>query len=285
LTALDDPPTAVNLAAEAVELSRAMGPEGRELLMWRLINLAELLIEDLGEPDRAVAPLEGSEAILQALGPDRYAPAEGLRVRASFAGVRAELANKQGRYADAKVHAAESIRLIEASSDRGPAARVHAQLGIACLRLGECQKARQRFTLALKLNRESQGWEVAYNLHWLAAVDLAEGLLDRALDYCQESITEAELIPDRNIIASALGLMAGISSKRGQPAHAAHLAGASAAMWARQKRKPWGDYSLDTLLPGWREVPEHEAIQAAFEAGQAMNSDEAVAFALRDLEV
>jgi hypothetical protein len=36
------------------------------------------------------------------------------------------------------------------------------------------------------------------------------------------------------------------------------------------------------LLPGWREGPDAAAISAAFEAGQAMTGDEAMAYALGD---
>jgi hypothetical protein len=51
-------------------------------------------------------------------------------------------------------------------------------------------------------------------------------------------------------------------------------------MYARQKRKPMEDSSLDTLLPGWREWRDQETIQQAFAAGQAMSDDEALAYAL-----
>ena len=280
LTAMNDPQTAVALSKQAIEISRSLGPEGKETLMWRLKTLAHCYFADADEADRAVALLAEAESILQALGPTHYAPEEGLRVKAIFSYERAALARRQGRYRDAKQHASESIRLYEESGSHSFAARAHTEMGIACLHLGEYREARERFLVALILNREIQGWEVAYNLRWLAAVDIGEGNLEQALEYGQESMREADKIPDRNIIASNLGLLAAISAKQGQSIRAACLAGASAAMWARQKRKPWEDSSLDTLLSGWRDGPEHELILHAFEVGQAMSADEAVAYAL-----
>jgi hypothetical protein len=107
-------------------------------------------------------------------------------------------------------------------------------------------------------------------------------MLDQAREYCQASIRLAAEIPDYNIVASCLGLFAGIAAKQGRRRRAARLAGASAAMYARQKRNPWEDSSLDTLLPGWREGLEPDAIEEAYQAGQAMSTDEAVAMALAD---
>ena len=61
---------------------------------------------------------------------------------------------------------------------------------------------------------------------------------------------------------------------------AARLSGAAKALYARQRRNAWEDSSLETLLPGWQAGPDQAAIARAFAAGQAMDTEEAVAVAL-----
>ena len=87
--------------------------------------------------------------------------------------------------------------------------------------------------------------------------------------------------------AAELGLLeaptaAGLAAQAGQPARAARQSGAAQALWTRQKRKPWEDSSLETILPDWRDGPDAAALTAAFEAGLAMSGDEAMAYALSD---
>jgi predicted ATPase/DNA-binding CsgD family transcriptional regulator len=273
----DDPPTALAWATKAVEASRQLGEVGRETLMWNLMRLSDILTGSFEENEQGLGPHEEAEAILTSLGPDYYKREEGQRVSAYFAVRRAELANRLGRYADAKVHAYESIRLYEASGS--PWAWVaHVRLGEACAHLGEYQVARDCFLRLLTV-------EDAYHLHvllWLARVDAYSGELARGLNYCRELIIEADSEHGRNMIATGFGTMAIISAKLGQPVRTARLAGASAVMYARQQRPPWEDSSLDTILPTWRDGPEAEVIQQAYDAGQAMSSDEAVAYALGD---
>ncbi len=108
--------------------------------------------------------------------------------------------------------------------------------------------------------------------------------MDRALDYCQEGLRLAVEIPDYNNIATCLGLSACILAKRGDHARAAKLSGAARVLYEKQGRKPMEDSSLDTILPGWRERPEQEAILKAYEEGRAMTVDQAIAYALEEEE-
>jgi predicted ATPase/DNA-binding CsgD family transcriptional regulator len=279
--ALNDPQAAQGWAQQAVEISRGFGPEDSLTLMWSLLNLSGRFV-DAGEADQAVAPLAETGAILGVLGPDRYASAEVMQVRSAFAYCNALAANQQGRYLDAKAHAAEHIRLGDALGSHFLVVNGQTNLGEACLHLGQYHEARVHFLAAIAPIAEVEGgvevWPHGYM--WLGLVDFRLGNLDRAREYCLESIRQADEIPDRNIIASDLGVMAAISAMQGHSDRAARLAGASAAVWARQKRKPWEFSSPDTLLPGWRDGPDAVAIQQAYDAGQAMTSDEAVAYAL-----
>jgi predicted ATPase/DNA-binding CsgD family transcriptional regulator len=280
--ALNDPQTALTWLRQAVDISRHLGPEGRETLMFSLAFLAIQYMEQRGDAAPAMAPIAEAEAIFLELGPDRFPAEKYLALKAGFAGVKAKLANSQGHYQDAKMQAGESVRLNDATGDRWGHISTQIELGTACLNLGEYAQARDTFLEALALIEESGDREKAYVLRWLGMVDFRQGQLERALDYCRDSLQEAARMPDHNTLASGLGVCAGIAAKAGQPVRAARLSGAAAALYATQKRKAWEDSSLDTLLPGWRAGPDAAAITAAFEAGLEMNVEQAMAFALSE---
>jgi predicted ATPase/DNA-binding CsgD family transcriptional regulator len=274
---LDDPPATLALALRGVAVSRGLGPEHKETLMWSLVQLGWTYMAIVGDADQAAAPLDEAEALLEALGPNFYAPAEALRVRAYLDFHRGTLALHQRRYQDAKVHGAECLRLYELSGSRQFTRAGHSVLGDAYVGLKDYPQAREHILAIEKFDPASGDTDT---LTRLARVDILLGELDRALDYARASIRAALQIPDRNHIASNLGLMAIVHAYQGEAARAALLSGASAAMWTRQKRKPWEDSSLDTILPGWREAPDQAALTAAFEDGQALSADQAIALAL-----
>jgi tetratricopeptide (TPR) repeat protein len=235
-----------------------------------------------GDSERAQAPLAEAEAIFLELGPDGFPAGNYLHLKAQFGSMKAELAISQGDFLEAKVQARESLRFFEQLGGRGNIHWPLACLGTACLNLGEYEQAREHFREARSLSVEFEGWQQADDLRWLGVVDFRQGNLDRAFEYCQQSLREAIELPDNNVVASCLALAAGIAAKIGQPARAASLSGAAQALYAKQGRKAWEDSSLDTLLLGWREGPDQEAILSAFEAGRNMNAEQATAFALGD---
>jgi predicted ATPase/DNA-binding CsgD family transcriptional regulator len=280
--ALNDPQAALRWAQRAVDVCRGLDPADPENLMWRLVDLAFTYLRDLNEPEPARRIFNEAEGMLPAVATTQYSPETYQRVRASFAGMNSSLANGLGQYQAAKRYASESIKLREAGGDRWQNVRPLLEVGQACFYLEEFDQARDHFLAALSLIEEIGDGRKAYALRWLGAVDWQTGQLERALQYCQESLKEAEKIPDRNIIASCLGVCAGIAAKAGQAARAARLSGAAKALYAKQGRKPWEDSSLDTLCPGWAEWPDAAALTAAFETGQAMSADQAMAYALSD---
>ena len=281
----NDPQTGLTWARQAVDVSRRLGPDGKETLMSNLLALGGGYLEQRGDAAPALAPIAEAEAIFLELGPDGFPPEKYLRAKADFAATHAYLANSQGHFQEAKILAHESIRLLNESGDRWGSIWPLEHLGTACLNLGEYEQAREHFLQALSLREQSGDWTKAYHIRCLGMVDYRQGNLDRALGYCQEGLREAAKWPDYNIIASCLGISAGIAAKLGQPARAAQLSGAAQALYAKQHRNAWEDSSLDTLLPGWREGPDQAAILNAFEAGKAMQPEQMVAYALGDAVV
>jgi predicted ATPase/DNA-binding CsgD family transcriptional regulator len=280
LVSLDDPQTALALTQQAIEISRGLGLEGREILLANLFWLASQFAEAPGDLERASAPLAEAEAILMEIGPDGFPPGGYLGYKAAIASAKAHFRNHQGNYQEAKGLALESLRITEEVSSPSSGQWPLTALGTACLGLGEYEAARDHFLQLLSI--AEAGWYEADALRYLGLVDLQEGNLVRATEYCRNGLRKAAALPDNNVVASCLGLAAGIAAKQGQPSRAARLSGASAALWKKQGRRPWEDSSLDTLLPGWREGPDQAAIFSSFEAGQAMNAEQATAFALGD---
>ena len=278
--ALNDPPGALRLAQKAVEICRGLGASGQESLMWRLFELAGTYLRDLSQPEAAQPIFAEAEAMLPTVAAACYSPETYQRVRSSLADMKAELALGLGQYPAAIALGRESIRLREPSGDRWSNIGPLFTIGMASLQLGEYDQARDDFLVVLDLIEEFGDWRKSAALRWLAMVDWQEGYLERAGSYCRESLREAVLIPEYNVIAGCLGVSAGIAAKAGQPLRAATLSGASAALWKKQGRIPWEDSTLDTLLPGWQAGPEAAALTQAYDAGQALSADEAMAYAL-----
>lgn len=240
---------------------------------------------DLSDVASALAPYAEMETIFNEIGPDRFSPDQYRRVQAWIAYIKAKLAEKQGQYQTANLHADESIRLFEATGDRWSSIEPHTLRGTVCLSLGEFDQARAHILEALRLNHESGRRFESHLLLNLGMVDFSQGNLDQARDYFQASISQASKLPDYNIVAGALGHTAAVFAQHGRASEAATLFGASQAMYARQARKPSDDSSLDTLLPGWRDGPTAATISQAFEAGLALSNEQAVAYAVGDQPV
>ena len=281
IMAWNDLPTALIWLQQAIEIGRQFGP--KDFLMQNLCLLGDRY-GNLSNMEQAMPAYAEAEALSLELWPEAEAPEKYCQERAVWTGRHAAWAYGQGQYASAKALALESIRLLAGVDDGLSFYFTRVTLGDACRRLGEFDEARAIFRDLVQSGNKYSG-DLAHNRRghsWLGLgwVELAAGDLDLALDCGRQSLEHANRIPDYNIMSSTLGLLASVAAQQGQPLRAATLAGASRAMYARQGRKPGEGTSLDTLLPGWRTEPDAAAIAGAYEAGQAMPSDEAIAFAL-----
>ena len=116
----------------------------------------------------------------------------------------------------------------------------------------------------------------------LGITELRLGHIENARGYCRASLEFARGEQFPNFTAGAVALAASIWAQMGAAKRAATLSGAAKGLYALSGWPPWEDSSLDTILPGWRESSDAPAISAAFEAGLAMNAEQAIAYALVD---
>ncbi|MEP7357808.1 MAG: hypothetical protein ABI847_11245, partial [Anaerolineales bacterium] len=280
---VDDPRAALALTERALEISRGLGRERPVLQLDSLCRLAELYITLLEDAERGQATLAEARKLFESSESDLRSPSkEGWQ--AWFCQIEFQLAFSRGDFLGAEAWAVEIIRRETELGSPWGIMMAQRAMGSACLGLGKHAEARRHFLLALDSTEMlSRGyWQSlrAALIRQLGEVDLREGELESAWQNCQQSLRLAAEAFDRNVIASGLGLAAAIAAGQGRPARAARLSGASIALYARQSRKPLEDSSLDTLLPGWQASPDHAAVAEAFEAGQAMPAEAAIASAL-----
>jgi predicted ATPase/DNA-binding CsgD family transcriptional regulator len=286
--ALNIPQVALRWSRQAVALARTAGLDRSDLLRAALAELAGTLVLGLTQVERpaeqARAAIDELEALFRAGRPTAWAGQPEATQLANFANLRARLALLTGDYARAKQQAGTSLRLLETLNPVSPfeVDAAHILIGWASAYLGEYSAARQHILQACGGRNDLPRNYVsgtAYTHRWLAFIDLRQGELERAHEYCQVSLRQALKMPDYNIVASCLGLCACLAAEQSQPKRAAQLAGASHTLYARQGRYPWEDTTLDTLLPGWPDRSDRAFIEQAYAAGQSMSVDQAVAMA------
>jgi non-specific serine/threonine protein kinase len=176
----------------------------------------------------------------------------------------------------------ENLRQAQEARDAAPIIWNHDTLGGLMFAQSNYEGAKLFWEKSLRLWRDcGNAFAVARGLVWLTWVGLKQGNLKQALDDCQASLAEAVLISNYNIVATDLKWLAVISARQGQASRAARLVGACTALFARELQKQRIELSLDELLSNWRDGPEQAAILRAFEEGQAMNAEQAVAYALK----
>ena len=275
-----DLPAGVAGLKRAVEISRRLSLDDNLLLMRNLSELGYLLAEQ-GAVEQAKAVFDEAEAILSATGLDHLTLGEFQLHQAEFWNVKARLANLQGRYSDAKQHAAQSIELQRANPQNWAGSGGHIEVGQACLALKEYDEARGHFLEAFQFAVQVDALpQQAYTKRCLGLLDLRQGNLEGAQENCRASLQLAREGVDRDLIGKSLGLAAEIAIHLDQPLRAAALSGAAQALVASAGRPTSDSVSLDSLLPGWRSTLNCEAVGAAYEAGRALNPDQAIAFGL-----
>jgi tetratricopeptide (TPR) repeat protein len=250
--------------------------------MWNLSYLGTQLVSQ-GYAAEAQATYAEADALLVELGPAGLTSGEFKLHQGEFANAQAQLANLRGHHAEAIRQASVSIRLQQANPKNWSGMGGHTEAGLAYLALGQLAEARDHFGQALQFAESVATFHAQAHLKWcLGRVELQQGRLARALEYCRASAAQASQLAELPVMAMALGTAAVIAAKQDQPHRAATLSGAAHSLYDQTRRHPAEDTNLDTLLPGWRHGRGRSAIERAYAAGQAMTNHEAIAFALSD---
>jgi len=125
---------------------------------------------------------------------------------------------------------------------------------------------------------------VALVLLSLGTVALADAEHDRAHDLLQQSLTGMKQIGEKLGIHGALDTFGQLASAQGCTERAVRLAGAAERLRATNGTHSWPvvQRTRTRWLASARQTLNETAYQAAWEQGQAMNRDDAIAYALED---
>jgi hypothetical protein len=153
-----DMQAAAEWASQAVQISRAQGPTGRQALMDDLFSQGLIGLMGavrLDDAEMLLEPFTEVEGILEELGSDRLAGEQYLSTMASIALLRAVTSLNQGQFESARLQAGKSIRLFEQARNPWGTYLSHICAGSALLKLGDDNRAREQFMNALRLADET----------------------------------------------------------------------------------------------------------------------------------
>jgi predicted ATPase/DNA-binding CsgD family transcriptional regulator len=261
---------------ESMVLSRELGDKAAlasSSKMWGMVVLFQ------GDPAAACAAEADSAAISRELH-DTWGIATSL-----FCLGLAKYA--QGDYAAAQSAFEENLALLGETGDRWEISYSLTGLGRLALQRGDFVVARARFESALALRLEiNDKWLIAHSLNYLGALARREGDQLRAAALYRESLSLFQETGSRHGLALCLAALGGVAGDEGQPARAARLLGAAAGSLERLSAgmvlgDPAG-YEQDRAA--LRAALGEAAFAAAWDVGQAMTLDQAMAFALSDDE-
>ncbi|HET7483094.1 MAG TPA: tetratricopeptide repeat protein, partial [Actinomycetota bacterium] len=235
-----------------------------------------VLVESAGELERARGLFE--EAL------DRF------RASGSQAGEAASLNSlgvvlrALGDLDAAETRLERAIELRTAMDERSGLSASTSNLGITAIDRGDFERAKDLFETALALDRKlGDEWAVAVDANNLAVAHLELTELDEAGELSKQALRAFSEYGDKDGLAEALEVSAGVAGARGRADEAARLAGAadSIRIDAGLPMKPPDRGRLERWLMEPRSVLGDDAFQARWDEGAAMTIEQAVVFALR----
>ncbi|MBA3945073.1 MAG: tetratricopeptide repeat protein [Herpetosiphonaceae bacterium] len=225
----------------------------------------------LGDYARAFALLEDSLAHFQRVN-DRTGSAHALRILGTTA-------RDQGDYGRAEAYLLESLALFREVGDRPWVARILHGLGETALLQEQDVRAYALEAESLVLVRElGDKLFAAWPLLNLGHIAKHQGDTVQARAHVVESLTILHDAGKVFGIAACLAGLAGCAGRQDQPARAARLFGAAARLavgYALAHR-----IELDSDVATARTLIDHGAWEAAWAEGQALTTEQAVAYAL-----
>ena len=260
---------ALGLADRASEPARA-----------RALHGAGKLARERGDYERAAELAQASLDLFRTLN-DRAGQALALNTLANVAGDR-------GRYADALALYQETLDVRRALGDRpGEALALH-NLAAISRASGDLDGAEALIRESLALFHElGDEWGIAIGMLVLANVLRYQGALDEAVALARESLALRRQLGARQGVMRCLDILAEIVMTRGDAAYAARLFGAVDSMRESigAARAPDEVSAYDRTIATLRESLGDERFSAAWEAGCAIDADDAIRLGLGELLV
>ncbi len=180
----------------------------------------------------------------------------------------------------------ESLAILREIGYRWAVGQLLNNLGLVLRYLGEIDQARELLEESVEVRRAlGDNWGVANSLSSLSNLLLHQGIFDGVREFLEESLKINAELGDRTAIAYCIEDFASLAAANGQPESALRLAGAAQAIREETGSPlPHGEQAaLDRTLAPAREALDETSQAAAWEAGQAMTLEAAIAFALRSI--
>jgi tetratricopeptide (TPR) repeat protein len=188
----------------------------------------------------------------------------------------------QEEYSAARPLLEESLSILLEVGYRWAVGQLLNNLGLVLRYLGEFGPARELLEESVEVRRAlGDRWGVANSLSSLSNLLLHQGIFDGVREYIEESLKINVELGDRTAVAYCLEDYAGLAAVTVQPGTALKLAGA-----AKKLREeigsplPQGEQAaLDKLLAPARQALDEASQAEAWEAGEAMAPEAAIAYA------
>jgi predicted ATPase/class 3 adenylate cyclase len=194
-----------------------------EELRARTMHALGILLDQRGDPERAVELVERSLAVFRKQG-DTGRVGTSLN---SLGLIKRVLGDLDG----ARFLLEESLAVRRDLGDEARTASSLSNLGLVAFEQGDLDEAEARFLEALEVDRaHGNEWGSCAALDNLVAVAIERGEHERARDLNREMLTSAQRVRDRELFAFGLEKAAVLAAVESQPARAGRLAGAADAV-------------------------------------------------------
>jgi predicted ATPase/DNA-binding SARP family transcriptional activator len=191
----------------------------------------------------------------------------------------AATAEWQGNLARATRLYEQAIRITRELDNLFWLALLHTNLGDVAVWQGDLAGARSYAADGLALWREQENsWGLALGLGTAAAVAGAEGDQSQATSLYAQGLSLWQELGDRRGIAGNLAGLAGVAQESGEPERAARLLGAARALCDTTGVHCLAHHiQYERVLAATRTLLKEDTFHAAWQAGQAMREEQAIA--------
>jgi predicted ATPase/class 3 adenylate cyclase len=264
-------------ARQSESLSRQIGDE--QNLAWALAVLA-VAQHMQGEAATARATAEESVALFSKLGNDEWGRATAL-LRFGM------ILNNQRQHELALAKLQEALGIFRGMGDRWGMSQVLNLMGDLARMQGDYRQAEGLYTESLQLYRQMGiRRDIPASLHNLGHVALATGDSRRAREYFTEGLLLHRELGNKHGVAECLVGLAGVAGMVEQPARAARLFAASSSLRQTIGQPMWAaeiaEYERNLSIA--RSQLDEQSWQQAWTEGEAMDMEQAVAYALKDTD-